>query len=234
MNLPRACMTMKTAIIFLLLAALSWAGDFPSSLTYQSGATIHRTEFLRWQNDTTVVVKYQGGAAPVQLRHLSESSRAAVLAWRDSATSQAASATVQSAAPVTSNQPQRITITGAAFDKGFDEPYIFAGASVVVMDREEAERALDTFANTIDWPAAVAQTMTDARGEFELEAPPGEYLVKVEGRRTYRGVVARYVDYRWLEPITGSNRLTLTQDNAQLRMSGSVGWGEKGQGPARF
>lgn len=224
----------NTLTIFVLFAAVVVAGQFPSSLTYKSGATIHRTEFIRWQGDGTVVVKHQGGAAPVQLRHLDEASRAAVVAWRDSVTPQTAPANQQSVEPVTSNQPQRITIKGAAFDKGFDLPYIFSGATVVVMDRQAAERALDTFANKIEWPAAVAQTMTDARGEFELDLPAGDYLVKVEGRRTYRGAVTRYVDYRWLEPITGSNRLTLTQENAQMRMSGSVGWGEKGQGPGRF
>lgn len=219
-----------SSILCFALTAIAW-GAFPSELTYSNGKTLRSTTFIRWDNPKTVVVKYAGGAAPIALRYLSDESRAAVELWRESAPAVVAQVPEPAqTAPVAVAKPA----TGQVFDKGFDLPYIFAGASVLVMERDAAMHALNTY-QAVDWPGAVASSATDADGRFSVNVPTaGAYVVKVEGRRAYRSANARYVDYRWIEEIKPGAVVMLTQENAQMRMSGSVGWGEKGQGPGRF
>lgn len=141
----------------------------------------------------------------------------------------------QSAAAQSSNQP--VTVRGEAFDAGLDQPYLFAGMTITAYKRQAAERALNTYSSTIRWPDAIAQTTTNSRGEYTINLPAGDWLLVAEGRRRFRGSNTRWVDYRWTETIkarTGEHVRNLTADNAQLKLSGSVGWGEKGQPPGRF
>lgn len=218
---------MKTLLSFLLLGCgLAAAADFPSALTYQNGTTIHRTEFIRWQGEGTVVVKHQGGAAPVALRYLSEESRAAVLAWRDAQADQPAATTP--AGEATAKIPM-VRTEGSVFivTRGAGN-YLLGGVEVVAFPL----RLLGEFKSAVRWAGVsrsssnaayreavaeirdkwadreIARTQTDGEGKFVLEAPEPVFVVAFGGRLVAGG----WEYYGWLVPAE-NGRAVLTNGN---------------------
>jgi hypothetical protein len=185
----------------------------PSEVTLTSGRVLRKVQVVRWEKER-VVLKHMAGVDPVHFSLIKSISMADLLSM------QAAAATKSSTKsnPQTSEpaKPMAVQVTGVAFDRGVNQPYIFAGLRIVVMPAGTitSGRVPDSYHFAKD---IVTETITDPKGEFMLEAAPGNYQVMAIGTRHYRHGATRAV-YRWLIEMDTrtTKKLVLNKENSEL------------------
>lgn len=212
---------MRYPLQLLLTLALLCSSAFadpiaplPRDLKLTNGATLRNVSILRWRGPDLVVLKHAGGAAPVRLEHIAEEHRAIVASYHGVLPAQPKPAAATATAEKAKDKP--VKLTGEAFARGIDQPYLFAGMPVT-LHRAADEEAARIATVEIKVPPAVARTTTDSEGKFTLTAPPGKYTIRAQGRRQHRG--ARYADYEWIIPVTLEGEAVtaqLTGDNAEI------------------
>jgi hypothetical protein len=151
---------------------------FPSEIKLSSGATLRNTSPVRWTSDS-VVVKHAGGVDPVRFSSMSEASRKAVLAVRDTAKS--------AAQAQTSAAKTKPTVTGQVFvtTRGAGA-YKFSGAQVVAYPLSIHEEVaslvrvlgpsdpnnrgvVDKWIEELGKRTSVGAATTDAEGRYSMQ-----------------------------------------------------------------
>lgn len=105
------------------------------------------------------------------------------------------------------------TITGQAYGKGFDGPYLFAGIEIALYPRSIAKREFAENVVRVTLPEPRATTTTDAEGRFSIELPPGDWLLYARASRNYRS--GHSAGYEWRVALweTRGDVVTLNEEN---------------------
>jgi hypothetical protein len=90
---------------------------------------------------------------------------------------------------------QELKVAGSIFGKGFDQPYVFAGAEVRFYSREQAERDFQPQDVWRKLPEAVFVLRTGVDGRFAGTLPAGEWLLYVRETRRYKN--GNSAGYEW-------------------------------------
>lgn len=206
-------MKIKSLLLSICLCGSLFAADaqMPSEVRLANGVVLKKVSVVRWTKDA-VVLKHQSGIDPVQFANIHAEDKAKLMAVRD------ATPTPAKAVPVPQVVEKR-TIAGQVFAKGQNQPYVFAGAKVLILDRAEALGAFAIIGPTT-LPTAKAVVMTDVKGSFEVSLPAGDYYVYCLAKRDYGNNTQG--DYEWridLPKETDASRLILSGENASFKPS---------------
>lgn len=214
-------MLLRSILRLLMLFAFLSAGvraeekeklpaQMPAEIKLTTGGVLRKVSVVRWVKDG-VVLKHQGGIDRIQFAFIAAEDRTKVLAFRDSLT--AAAAAAAAASPIV----EKRIIAGQISTQGADQPYIFTGAQVCILDRTEGQNALNVTAKA-NWPMPLAVAAADETGAFAVEVPAGDYYLFCTARRAYPN--GNQVDYEWkidLPQKTDSTGLLLSGANAVIK-----------------
>lgn len=196
--LARASLVAVLSLVFLVLALEVVASEsvktpptMPSEVTLTSGRVLRNVQVVRWESNR-VVLKYTGGVDPIPFSLIAEPLRSQLPIIKEG----------QKQSPASKKHPIDRTLSGQVFvtTKGAGS-YKFSGAHVYVFSASDFEAAKDKqngnlpsnfrriFGQDRDiavanaWNDAlanfksVANTTTDADGNYSLKLPEGDYFI---------------------------------------------------------